>query len=48
MRVDCTIGDDSIQDALAGASHVYLTAELQLALTGDEELVWHRIFEDLS
>ena len=45
--VDSTIGDDNIQEALAGASRVYLTAELLSALTGDEELVWHRFFEDL-
>ena len=48
MTVDTNIGDDNIQEALAGASRVYLTSELQSALTGDEKLVWHRFFEDLG
>ena len=41
------VGDENIQEALAGASRIYMTDELQSALTGDEELVWHRFFEDL-
>ena len=46
--IKIAMGDENIEEALAGASYVYLTSELLLALIESEKLVWYKIFEDLG